>query len=166
MQGGRRQDKAQRVNVKFGLHGLKFQPLPVSLVRCKLLMPTFTLIPIPTVTAPNEVVELGVDGRRPLNDFLKSMRKAGDGKDLKRLQSWLGELAQGNRLPPNAFKKLRGQNPTDEWEELRWRIGRYRFYLFFQPPNRRIVVLGELKKNVKGKDNKEQRSKTFGASGN
>lgn len=92
------------------------------------------------------MVELGVDGRRPLNDFLKTMRKAGDQKDLKRLQAWLGELAQGNRLPPKAFKKLRGQDPTDDWEEFELRIGRYRFYIFYQPPNRRVLVLGELKR--------------------
>ena len=135
----------------------KFQPLGQSLVRCKHLMPFFTIHPIPTVAAPNEVMELGIDGRRPLDKFLKAMRKAGDRKDLVRLQTWLGDLAQGNRLPPKAFKKLRGQDPEDDWEEYELRIGRYRFYLFFQPPNRRIVVLGELKKNVKGKENKEQR---------
>ena len=120
-------------------------------------MSSFTLHPIPTIAAPNEVVELGVNGRRPLNDFTESMKKSGSKKELIRLQTLLSEIALGRPLPPKAFKKLRDQDPDDTWEEFEIVVGRYRFYLFYEPPNRRIVVLGELKKNVKGNDNKEQR---------
>jgi hypothetical protein len=56
-------------------------------------MPDFRLHDIPVPTGPYEIVELEINGRRPLSDFLDQQKKAGNRKEIIRFQTYLGELA-------------------------------------------------------------------------
>lgn len=87
--------------------------------------------------------------------FLGGDGKAGNlQKDLDKLQTFIELLSQGQRLPADKFKELKGREKKDIYKDFEIKAGRLRVYLFEDITARKIIVLGELKKDEKRQSRK------------
>lgn len=92
---------------------------------------------------------LEIDGKVPFEQFTQDAQKAGRRGDIVKILGLLDQIAQGHELPPNANRELREVAAEDKWREFELRKNQTRVYYFVLPPDGRVVVLGEVKKEAK-----------------
>jgi len=99
--------------------------------------------------------KLFVNGECLLEASYEEMRKAGNHqKDLDKIQTLIELLSQGQGLPADKFKELQGRKKNDIYRDFEIKAGRLRVYLFEDIMEGKIIVLGELKKDVKRQNRK------------
>ena len=117
-------------------------------------MPVFDLVPV-EIPGPSsrKVFLLEIDGDIPYGDFEKKMNKAGKRKELASIRVYFQRLANGQPIPPNSIKPLKGGIDNDDWKEFELRQKSLRVYFFVIPPDGNIIVMGEYKKSAKDQRN-------------
>ena len=94
--------------------------------------------------------KLSISGSCPLDSFWQKMKKAGGHeRELDKLLTIISFLAMETRVPTKQFKELRGRKKGDEHKDYEIKANRLRIYLFEDVEMGKIIVLGELKKDVK-----------------
>lgn len=97
--------------------------------------------------------QLLIDDNCPSDDFFAAMKAAGNqGKNLDKLQVTILTMAQDNRVPTKWFKELKRHGANDPHPDYELRAGQLRLYLFEDEEEGKIIVLGELKKQMKKKN--------------
>lgn len=93
--------------------------------------------------------KLSCDGKCLYDDFCKKVQKSGNFKnDLIKVESIIAILSEGRPMPQ--LKKLSGRKEkTDPYQDYELKVGRLRVYLFKDEDTGNVIVLGEIKKDIK-----------------
>lgn len=104
---------------------------------------------IPEIFNKETFLKLEVDGKCAYDIFQEKMKKSGNTKkDLTKISATMLLLAEGHESPN--LKRLKGRTEKEDPHiDYEIKCGRLRVYLF-EDDEGKIIVLGELKKDIKG----------------